>query len=134
MELSPTNPMMICPYCGSTVSLRDATAVYNRPGYGKLWLCDNYPICDAYVGTHNQDDSPIGTLANRQLRQWRRNAHALFDPIWKSGKMSRNEAYQWLCEQLGLPREETHIGMFDEARCKEVVKLCLSISSRPSGV
>ena len=81
------------------------------------------------MGTHHQDDSPKGTLANRQLRQWRKNAHTLFDTLWKSGKMSRNEAYEWLCEQMGMSREETHIGMFNETQCKQVVKLCQSKKS-----
>ncbi len=49
----------------------DAALVYKKPGYGKLLLCDRYPVCDSYVGTHRQDNSPKGTLANRQLRQWR---------------------------------------------------------------
>ncbi len=88
----PTN----CPYCGNRVSLVDAIVVYSKLGYGKLWLCENYPVCDSYVGAHNQDDSPKGTLANSQLREWRKNAHAVFDPLWKSGYMSRKEAYGWL--------------------------------------
>ncbi|KYC41175.1 hypothetical protein WA1_03560 [Scytonema hofmannii PCC 7110] len=116
--------MMNCPYCGSSVSNVDASVVYQVPGYGRLWLCDNYPVCDAYVGAHSQNNAPKGTLANRQLRHWRRNAHACFDPIWKSGKMSRKKAYKWLCEQMGLTREKAHIAMFDEQQCRQLIKLC----------
>jgi len=48
--------------------------------------------------------------------------------------MSRNEAYEWLCEQLGMSREETHIGMFDETQCKQVVELCQSKKPGYSGL
>ena len=34
------------------------------------------------------------------------------------------EAYKWLSEQLGMPRKDTHIGMFDVDQCKRVVEIC----------
>ena len=37
--------------------------------------------------------------------------------------MSRREAYTWLSEQLKLPIEYTHIGMFSEKTCKDVIYL-----------
>ncbi|WP_207714065.1 zinc-finger-containing protein [Scytonema sp. UIC 10036] len=58
---------MNCPYCVRSVSDVDASVVYRVPGYGRLWLCDRYPVCDAYVGAHPQSNAPKGTLANRQL-------------------------------------------------------------------
>lgn len=35
--------------------------------------------------------------------------------------MKRSEAYKWLSEQLGLPTEYTHIGMFNPETCAKVV-------------
>ncbi|WP_279239691.1 zinc-finger-containing protein [Scytonema sp. UIC 10036] len=40
--------------------------------------------------------------------------------------MSRDEAYKWLCEQMGLTREKAHIAMFNEQQCRQVIKLCLN--------
>lgn len=35
--------------------------------------------------------------------------------------MRRREAYKWLSDQLGLPPEYTHIGMFNPETCAKVV-------------
>ena len=38
--------------------------------------------------------------------------------------MNRHQAYKWLSDQLGIPPEYTHIGMFKKETCQKVVKLC----------
>ncbi len=48
-------------------------------------------------------------------------AHRAFDPLWRGGKMKRSSAYAWLANQLGMPRKECHIGMFDLGLCQRVV-------------
>lgn len=110
----------ICPFCGSGVSLVDSTKVYGQ-NYGSLYLCDSYPKCDARVGCHPGTVTPLGTLANKELRQWRNKAHSTLDPLWKSGKMSRNAAYKWLAQQMGLRKSQTHIGMFNKQQCQRVI-------------
>jgi hypothetical protein len=55
---------------------------------------------------------------------FRARAHAAFDPLWRSGEMSRNAAYRWLANELGLSREECHISLFDRATCERVVAVC----------
>jgi hypothetical protein len=37
--------------------------------------------------------------------------------------MKRSEAYAWLSERMGIPKEFTHIGMFSVKSCKEVTRL-----------
>ena len=44
-----------------------------------------------------------------------------FDELYKRGLMKRREAYKWLSDQLGLPPEYTHIGMFNPETCAKVV-------------
>lgn len=44
-----------------------------------------------------------------------------FDELYKRGLMRRREAYKWLSDQLGLPPEYTHIGMFNPETCAKVV-------------
>ena len=53
-----------------------------------------------------------------------RSAHRLFDDMWKSGDMNREDAYAWLSKRLGIPRFLTHVGMFDEAQCRRTIELC----------
>lgn len=112
-----------CDYCGKPAKCVSGKTIYaHRPDLHGLffWLC---PPCDAYVGTHktSPDMAPLGRLANAELRKAKSAAHAAFDPLWKSGRMSRRAAYAWLSDKLGLPPEKTHIGMFDVDTCAAVV-------------
>lgn len=118
---------MKCPYCGKTVLLKDASFIYHNnksKNWGKIWVCSDYPHCDAYVGCHKGTSIPLGRLANARLRTLKSEAHRQFDPIWKSGLMSRKEAYRWLADMLKIPCEECHIGMFDVKECQKVIYLC----------
>lgn len=112
-----------CPYCGATVECKDSAIIYGR-SYGMIWICTNYPNCDAYVGCHGSGKNPLGRLANAELREWKKKAHAAFDPIWKSKRKSRHGAYKWLSERLNIEPAHCHIGMFDVEQCKQVIKAC----------
>ena len=121
-----------CPYCKLDPVLVTGDVIYpSRPDLKGLrfWQC--LP-CDAYVGCHKAGNGfgdgtrPLGTLANAELRAARNRAHAAFDPIWRSGEMSRRKAYAWLGDQLGLPVKRVHIAEFDLAICSKVVSVCKS--------
>ena len=116
-----------CPYCGADLELKDASYIYHSSKskqWGKVWVCKNYPKCDAYVGCHEGTTLPLGRPANARLRTLKKEAHKQFDPIWKSGLMSRKEAYQWLASMLHIPLEECHMGLFDIKMCQKVIHLC----------
>jgi len=108
---------VICPYCGHEAKLIDSKQVYGK-SYGNMYMCWD---CDAYVGTHKGTTKPLGRLANKDLRHWKVQAHAAFDPLWKSKRMSRSDAYDLLSNKLGMKRSECHIGMFDVDTCKRVI-------------
>ena len=118
----------ICPYCGMPATLTDSSAIYKGRDYGKFWIC---VPCDAYVGCHSDRPGfiPLGTLANKELREWRKAAHDRFDPMWKSGRMTRHEAYTFMAENMGLRSEEAHIGMFDVQKCKKLIQLIVERKS-----
>lgn len=124
--MTPDDPVMqgrVCPYCGCLSEYVDSAKIYGR-SYGMIYACFK---CDAWVGVHRGTDIAKGRLANRNLRQWKIKAHEAFDRIWKSKKLQRSNAYYWLSIKMGLPREMTHIGMFNEEQCKQVIKICKSI-------
>jgi hypothetical protein len=73
------------------------------------------------VGIHEYTDIPLGTLANYEMREARKHAKKLFNPLWQGGEMTRSEAYQWLAEQLQIPASECHIAMFDVDRCNAAI-------------
>jgi hypothetical protein len=119
--MQPTVSMQ-CPYCGASASRVDSSRIYCR-SYGLVYLCNRYPKCDAYVGCH-KDGTAKGTLANRELRGLRKEAHALFDPLWKEKVFeSRSAAYKWLSKEMNTSHKQTHIAMFDEQQCLKCINL-----------
>lgn len=122
---------VFCGYCGRQAEFVDSSIIYGR-SYGMIYLCRCKPGY-AFVGVHKGTDRPKGTLADAGLREWRKSAHKAFDPIWKEGRFRghRKAAYAWLSEQMGLPTEKTHIGMFDEKRCEQVIQICEAERSCP---
>lgn len=111
-----------CDYCGKPAELVSSATVYQGREYGPIWFC---PDCNAWVGTHKGTDRPLGRLANAELQQMKRKAHASFDPLWRGkSAFTRKAAYEWLAEQMGLPKEQTHIGMFDVDQCRKVIRIC----------
>ncbi len=130
-----------CPYCHQAVVLTDSAEVYHARSFGPIYLCRP---CQAWVGCHKGTTTPLGRLADKELREWKQKAHAAFDPLWQA-KLQRRRAergpdyrkhfargsgYKWLAEQLGIPVEACHIGMFDLATCKRVVELCKPFADR----
>lgn len=115
-----------CPYCGNNIIYTDSAEIYGR-SFGMIYLCRP---CNAYVGVHKGTHYPMGSLANVELRQKRKEAHHYFDQIWfkpslEDGTKARKrlDAYKWLSKNLGIAREQCHIGYFDINICNEVIKL-----------
>ena len=116
----------ICPYCGNKSDGVDGYAVYpHRPDIHNKWFYQCVP-CDAYVGCHPGTKTPLGRLANAELRKYKSMAHRAFDPIWKTKVMKRKDAYKALAAEMRIQPSECHIGMFDIAQCKQVIAICLS--------
>jgi hypothetical protein len=112
---------MKCPYCAGSAPLVTGEAIYpHRPDLfkKKFYLCKP---CNAYVGCHStgSGEKPLGRLANAELRREKQKVHAVIDPVWKSGNLSRKEVYAALAVFMGLQKHETHVGMFDIEQCKK---------------
>ena len=115
---------MKCDYCGRKAVLTTGDVVYpHRPDLrGRVfWVCEP---CDARVGCHPDTATPLGRMANADLRAAKQEAHKVFDPIWKDGRRSRSDAYTWLAYKLGISKSKCHIGLFDIAMCRKVVEVC----------
>ncbi len=113
---------MRCPYCGSPVIFRSAEGIYREDGNGTmLYVCGSYPECDAYVRVHAGTRIPVGSLADRNLRRLRRRAHDVFDQLYLSGYMGKQDAYQWLAGLIDAPLSEAHIGHLGEYYCGQVI-------------
>lgn len=130
---------VICPYCHQEAVLRDSIIVYRR-SYGNIWICEP---CLAWVGVHKgiDSDEPLGSLANEELRNHRKMAHAAFDPIWKDKSSMpqtlhevRTCAYEWLAIEMDISVVDCHMAMFDVKQCEQVVEICKRRSIGHGGI
>jgi hypothetical protein len=115
-----------CPYCGGHPKLADSQEIYGK-SYGPMWICRP---CGAYVGCHKGTNKPLGTLANAETRELRKRVHAMFDPLWKSRRIHRTNAYGALAEEMRIERRHCHIGMFTSEQCRAAIEAIKTIRSR----
>ncbi len=119
-----------CHYCQSPVSIAKNSAIYGRE-YGEwpwVYVCES-SLCRAYIGMHPFTAIPLGTLANQELRNARKECKPAFNHIWQSGLMTRTEAYQWLAKQLSIPAGECHFGWFDVDLCQRAKLICEGVAA-----
>ena len=109
----------LCPYCKKETEYKDSSIIYGK-SYGMVYICST---CDAYVGVHKGTDKALGRLADKKLRELKKETHKYFDLIWKdkSNSTSRKEAYEHLSKYLKIPLAYTHIGMFKPETCVDVI-------------
>jgi hypothetical protein len=73
------------------------------------------------------DESPKAPDDKRTLRA-RREAHEVFDRIWKnpndglSKNQARRKAYKWLRKRMGLSRSQGHISQLTQSQCEALIK------------
>ena len=117
----------ICPYCKGSTQYVDSAVIYGR-SFGMIYLCKP---CDAWCGVHKSESQrALGRLANAELRELKKQAHAAFDPLWKTGKMSRTQAYKQLSNYLKIEKRFTHIGMFSPKTCLRVIEFTKAKQAR----
>ena len=112
---------MQCPYCNTEAIWVENKIIYGK-NYGKSYMCYYCKKCDSYVGCHNNTREALGTMANKELREWRKKAHKEFDPFWKKWGMKRNESYKLMQGIMGMTEDEAHIANFDVNQCKKLVE------------
>lgn len=132
-----------CPICGvKAVLFENSARFYHGRDYGPLWAC---VTCDTRVGCHPGTTVPLGPPADAETRKARSEAHAVFDVLWREKqrrerrqkikdaghvpyrwgkKAARNAAYAWLAEQMGMLKEDCHIGHMTAEQCRRVVEIC----------
>lgn len=109
---------MFCPYCGREAVWCENKIIYGK-NYGHSWMMYLCEPCDAYVGCHNNTRRPLGIMANKELREWRKKAHKAIDPVWREYGAQRKEVYAALNRMFG---REVHVGESTIEECKEIIK------------
>lgn len=114
--------------CGLPVEIVHHNAVYGR-AYGEWPWMYRCAKCDASVGMHPFTAIPLGTLADKALREARKVCKRPFEHLWQSGVMSRTKAYAALAAHLGIPLSACHFGLFDADRCKAAAQWAQAAAS-----
>lgn len=110
-----TERVVYCSYCGHRAQyLPNSAKVYSGRDFGPVYYCAKDR---AWVGCHKGTNIPKGTLANEELRESRKFAHAHFDELWKSLYMTRAEAYAWFSSEMDRPVDQCHIALLDSPEC-----------------
>lgn len=81
-----------------------------------FWICDT---CNNFVGCHHRTANrtkPLGCIPNEEIRNARRHLHALIDPVWKSGLVTRNFFYKHISKLIGKEFHVAEIRSIEEAR------------------
>ncbi len=112
-----------CHYCGSPVFLLNNSEIYGR-SYGDWPYAYKCCGCDSYVGLHPGTDLPLGTLADRETREARKQYKRAFLDVQRHHEWTRRAAYAWLSRRMGIPEEECHWGMFSVDQAQLAGAIC----------
>jgi hypothetical protein len=107
-----------CPVCGELGRLLRGhhLGLKGVSGSRLYYACLDH---DTRVSVHpDRSNRSKGTMAGPKLRKLRCDVHAVLDPLWKHGGMSRADAYEALSMLMGIPRKKCHVGEFNEEQCR----------------
>lgn len=113
--------IIYCCSCELDVNARltNGSEVYpHREDLSKLpfWMCD---YCGNSVGCHHKTSkptTPLGCIPTPEIKKARSHIHALLDPIWQSGKISRSKLYRLVSDKVGWKYHTAKIRSIEEAR------------------
>jgi ssDNA-binding Zn-finger/Zn-ribbon topoisomerase 1 len=109
-------------YCGAKMVEKPSKFKNSR-----FLSCSRYPACGGAASLH-RDGTIMSSPADQKTRDLRHEAHLAFDPIWRTGLMSRDSAYRQLAKLLGLPFKGAHIGFLDAKQCATVIEFFKGIA------
>ncbi len=91
--------------------------------------CSSFPRCHGTMALH-QDGTVMSTPCDPETKALRHEAHAMFDPLWQRGLMSRNLAYHKLSILLNVPLEKAHLGFCNADQCRKVLEVFSGMDAR----
>ena len=115
--LNPLPAPTVHDACGSSVEIVHHIDVYGREYSEWPWMY-RCAKCDARVGMHPFTAIPLGTLADKALRDARKANKLPFERLWQERRMTRTEAYALLAAHLGITVNECHFGWFTSEQCR----------------
>lgn len=100
----------ICPKCG-------LAAIRTKTRYG-----DRFSHCGLHAGGQHP-------LVSAETHAARNAAHAVFDPLWKRGLVSRATAYKALADALGIDRKDCHMKLMTAEMARRVPAIAVQLEA-----
>lgn len=114
------NPPEKCPCCEGSVRLVNNREIYGK-SYGTwpyAYLCGG---CGAAIGVHPQSIYPVGTLADKKLRETRQCTHDALEQMRRAFQLDVRQAHERLARLMGIAVAACRIATFDAARCQHAI-------------
>jgi hypothetical protein len=130
----PAGRVLWCCGCGQAVTVRltDGSEIYphRRDLYSlPFWKCD---ACKNFVGCHHKTKDrtkPLGCVPTPEIKRERQRIHRILDPVWKSRRMTRKQAYQAMAKALG--RSEYHTAELSSIEeCRDAYRAAQRLAAR----
>jgi len=91
-----------CPYCGAPTKLVDDTEIYGRSYGTSCYVCKP---CGAWVGCHKGTDKALGRIANKELRELKRQARTSLSTYYGKRAASPGQQPMRYCPLLSDSRQ-----------------------------
>lgn len=125
-------PPTSCPCCTGQVRLVNNMEIYGR-SYGNwpfAYKCDG---CGATIGVHPNSIYPVGTLANRALREERQRVHDALDRMRREDWVTVSVARERLAQMMSIPVAACRIATFDLDLCRKALQVMAAASAVAHG-
>lgn len=96
-----------------------------------FWKCE---YCGNYVGCHHKTKDqtrPLGVIPTKEIRECRKKIHAIIDPLWRSGTVSRKLVYKAMSEKLNYKFHSAEIR--NEYEAKVAYETAIIVADEMSG-
>ncbi len=110
------SPPDACPCCGGGVRLVNNAEIY-RKSYGTwpyIYLCGQ---CGASAAVHPETIFPIGTMADKPLREARQRVHDALERVRRAYWLDVRQARERLARLMDIPIAACTIATFDAGHC-----------------
>lgn len=90
------------------------------------------PKCKQYIGCHPNSTRPLGVIPTQEMKKARIIIHAMIDPLWKQGKITRGKLYRLIADELGI--KHYHTGWTKSIKqCRDVYRAASKVITKIIG-
>lgn len=115
-----------CDFCDSPVNLRENKEVYGK-NFGQwpwIYLCSN-DNCKAFISCIKGTYKPVGTLANHELRELRKQISLWLRQLVEEGPFTEIGAKDWCAAWIGVKLDEFKIAKLSVKQCQTIIYRCV---------